>query len=180
MGKWIDYFHLSSIFCNLLEDCAVSQYCYLLPIDPPWMFIGRIQSTKPTVILPKTLRPGQFIWRSGTRRFHLCVLDLQMSCQDFTTWQSTRMIGPAMAARWHAPLHEWNGHRHYIGFLYGFQNLPWPISSIRWTSSLEWRPQTTALCLCAIAMLMSRCFMSDMPSKWTQHHSVIILSKYSQ
>ena len=43
----------------------------------------------------KSLR--QLIWRSGTRRFHLRVPDLQMSCR-------LRMMDPAEAARRHVPL----------------------------------------------------------------------------
>ena len=34
----------------------------------------------------------QFIWRLGTRRFHLRVPYLQMSCRDMTTWQGTRIV----------------------------------------------------------------------------------------
>ena len=34
----------------------------------------------------------QLIWRSGTRRWHLRVPDLQMSCSDLTTWQGTRIV----------------------------------------------------------------------------------------
>ena len=47
----------------------------------------------------------QLIWRSGTRRFHLCVPSLQMSYRDLTTWQGTRIVASAMAARWQAPLY---------------------------------------------------------------------------
>ena len=39
----------------------------------------------------------QLIWRSGTFRFHLRVLDLQTSCRDFTTWQGTRMTVPVVS-----------------------------------------------------------------------------------
>ena len=46
----------------------------------------------------------QLIWRSGIRRFHLRVPDLQMSCRDLITWQGTRIVAPTMAARWRAPL----------------------------------------------------------------------------
>ena len=41
----------------------------------------------------------QLIWRSGTRRFHLRVPDLQMSCSDFTKWSGTNVVVPVMATR---------------------------------------------------------------------------------
>ena len=37
----------------------------------------------------------QLIWRSGTRRFHLRVPDLQMSCSSFTQWMGTSLAAPA-------------------------------------------------------------------------------------
>ena len=43
--------------------------------------------------------PLQLIWRWGTHRFHLGVPCLQMRCRDSITWQGTRIIVPAMAAR---------------------------------------------------------------------------------
>ena len=45
----------------------------------------------------------QLIWRSGTRRFHLRVPDLQMSCRDLTTWQGTRIVASVIVVRWNAP-----------------------------------------------------------------------------
>ena len=33
----------------------------------------------------------QLIWRSGARRFHLRMPDLQMSCRDLITWADTRV-----------------------------------------------------------------------------------------
>ena len=44
------------------------------------------------------------IWKSDTHRFHLRVPGLHTSGSDLTTWKGTRIISPAMADRWHAPL----------------------------------------------------------------------------
>ena len=41
------------------------------------------------------------VWRSGTRRFHLRVFDLQMSCSDLNVWQDKRIALPAIASGWH-------------------------------------------------------------------------------
>ena len=41
----------------------------------------------------------QLIWRSGTRRFHLRVPDLQMSSSDLASGWDTRTVVPMMAAR---------------------------------------------------------------------------------
>ena len=38
----------------------------------------------------------QLNWRSGTRRFHLRVPDLQMSCSDLTKRWGTRRVAPVM------------------------------------------------------------------------------------
>ena len=46
----------------------------------------------------------QLIWRSGTRRFHLRVPDLQMCCNDLTKGEGTRITTPAMATGKHALL----------------------------------------------------------------------------
>ena len=42
--------------------------------------------------------------RSGTCRFHPWSQDLPMSCKDLSIWQGTRIVAPAMATRWSAPL----------------------------------------------------------------------------
>ena len=53
--------------------------------------------TESTILVPYLwIRSLSFIWRSGTRNFHLRVLDLRMSVTDFTTWQGTRIVTTAM------------------------------------------------------------------------------------
>ena len=46
----------------------------------------------------------QLIWRLGTRRFHLRVPDLQMSCSDLNLRQGTRIVVPVVAARAICPI----------------------------------------------------------------------------
>ena len=41
----------------------------------------------------------QLIWRLGTRRFHLRVPDLQMSCSHLTECIDTHLVAPVMATR---------------------------------------------------------------------------------
>ena len=65
----------------------------------PWQPLLRLLSWCP-IFKVKSL---QLIWRSGTRRFHLRVPDLRMSCRVLTTWQGTRIVVPAIAARWTCP-----------------------------------------------------------------------------
>ena len=56
--------------------------------------------TETTVLVPYLeVKSLQLIWRSGTRRFHLRVHVLQMSCRDLTTWEGTRIVDPVMATR---------------------------------------------------------------------------------
>ena len=47
----------------------------------------------------------QMIWRSMTRRRNLRVSELHMSCRDFTAWQGTRLVAPALAIRLRYPNH---------------------------------------------------------------------------
>ena len=56
------------------------------------------------------LKSLQFIWRLGTRRFHLRVPNLQMSCRDLTKWQDTSILVPTMPTRETClilPLNQW-------------------------------------------------------------------------
>ena len=40
-----------------------------------------------TILVPYyVVKSLQLIWRSGTRRFHLWVPDLQMNCSDLAEW----------------------------------------------------------------------------------------------
>ena len=51
--------------------------------------------------------PGGHHWHDcpvALSGFHLQMTNLQMSCKDFTTWQGTRIVIPAMAARQHVLL----------------------------------------------------------------------------
>ena len=47
----------------------------------------------------------QLIWRSGTRRFHLRVPDLQMNCSDMTWRSGTRTVVPVMATKVTCPIY---------------------------------------------------------------------------
>ena len=55
------------------------------------------------------------MWRSGNRRCHVRMPDLEMCCSFLTTWQGVRLVTPALATRRHAPL--------FLIFIY----LLWPI-----------------------------------------------------
>ena len=47
----------------------------------------------------------QLIWRLSTRRFHLQVRNLQISCRDLITLQGSRIVALAVAAvKWRVPL----------------------------------------------------------------------------
>ena len=84
----------------------------------------------------------QLIWRSGTHRVHLGVLDLHMSCRDITTWQGTRTAAPARATRWQASdsrvLHEGSSARQIQPNLSFGQ-----FELTTWLSNLKYRYQYT-------------------------------------
>ena len=53
-----------------------------------------------TILVPcHVFQSPQLIGRLGTRRFHLRVPDLPISCSDFTQWLGTRMVVPIVATR---------------------------------------------------------------------------------
>ena len=73
----------------------------------PAAIIGTSVLTQPVISWPTILvsyievRSLQISWWSSTRRLHLRVPDLQMSCRDFTTLQGTRMVASGAVAGWY-------------------------------------------------------------------------------
>ena len=78
--------------------CLGSLYVIRNPIVEIWRSQYRLISTMGFLYW----YDGIFILNHGPgiNKFHLRVLDLQMSCRDLTTWRGTTMIASQMAARY--------------------------------------------------------------------------------
>ena len=86
---------ISSSHCNSCEEkVKVSSHGTQYGMSPWWWLLGLL-SWCPILKSSHCNSLG----RSGTRRFHLRVPDLPMSCSYLTTWEGTRTTVPVMATR---------------------------------------------------------------------------------
>ena len=91
-------------------QCKANGFCNakksIIEIDDHTIRHVTLVVTTGTIILVPYLKVNslQFIWRSGTRRWNLRVVDLQMNFSDLTIWQGIRLVVPPMAARVTCPI----------------------------------------------------------------------------
>ena len=99
------------------------------------MVINRITRIVPYL----KVKSLQLIWRSGTRRFHLRVPDLQMSCNDLTTRQRVLGLWP----QWWLPWATWA-----ILFCFCLELLSRVFASqlVQYSIRMEEWPQQTCSC----------------------------------
>ena len=77
-----------------------SQYCYISILFHEHGVCCLVVIAGVTMLVPYHLiKSLQLIWRSGMRRFHLRMPDLQMSCSDLIERWWTRIVVSLMATR---------------------------------------------------------------------------------
>ena len=98
----INYYYLTAgevgrFCCHCVLFGARYGRMYLFNFFLPMVFLNKIITQYINTRIAFKGKSLQLIWRSGTRRFHLRVSDLQMSFRDLTSWQDTRTVVPAKA-----------------------------------------------------------------------------------
>ena len=92
-------------YFSLSKDMLIIRPKNICGVTKPIWHIALAAIIGTTTLVPyQWVKSLQLIWRSGARRFHLRVPDLQTSCRDLTTWQGTRIVAPVMAARVTCPI----------------------------------------------------------------------------
>ena len=71
----------TSSWCPIFESSQCNSFEELAPVD------SLVAITETSILVPYLwVKSLQLIWRLGTRRWHLRVPDLPMSCRDLTPW----------------------------------------------------------------------------------------------